>query len=166
MKRLTKRTTVGAASYDYPPDCYFDNGMDEVAKSGFRQNCVERLAAYEDTGLTPKEVKRMSNILMDVGIDYNCSWEYVKNWLLDNRLRELAEADKDGRVVVLPCKMGDTVYYIRREFDGTDVVGEAEFWWSDIPYIGKTIFITREEAEKALEERKGNEANHCLQVQV
>lgn len=155
MKRLTKRTTVGAASYDYPPDCYFDNGcMDEVAKSGFRQNCVERLAAYEDTGLTPKEVKRMSNILMDVGIDYNCSWEYVKNWLLDNRLRELAEADKDGRVVVLPCKMGDTVYYIRREFDGTDVVGEAEFWWSDIPYIGKTIFITREETEKALEAMK------------
>lgn len=103
MKRLTKRTTVGAASYDYPPDCYFDNGcMDEVAKSVFRQNCVERLAAYEDTGLTPKEVKRMSNILMDVGIDYNCSWEYVKNWLLDNRLRELAEADKDGRLVVLP----------------------------------------------------------------
>lgn len=103
MKRLTKRTTVGAASYDYPPDCYFDNGcMDEVAKSGFRQNCVERLAAYEDTGLTQKEAKRMSNILMDVGIDYNCSWEYVKNWLLDDRLRELAEADKDGRLVVLP----------------------------------------------------------------
>lgn len=155
MKRLTKRTTVGAASYDYPPGCYFDSGcMDEVAKSGFRQNCVERLAAYEDTGLTPKEAKRMSNILMDVGIDYNCSWEYVKNWLLDNRLRELAEADKDGRLVVLPCKMGDTVYYIRREFDGTDVVGEAEFWWSDIPYLGKTIFLTREEAEKALEEMK------------
>jgi hypothetical protein len=43
---------------------------------------------------------------MDVGIDYNCSWEYVKNWLLDDRLRELDEADKDGRVVVLPCKVG------------------------------------------------------------
>lgn len=62
----------------------------------------ERLKAYENTGLTPEEVKRMSNILMDVGIDYNCSWEYVKNWLLDDRLRELAEVDKDGRVVVLP----------------------------------------------------------------
>jgi hypothetical protein len=30
----------------------------------------------------------------------------VKNWLLDDRLRELDEADKDGRVVVLPCKVG------------------------------------------------------------
>ena len=63
----------------------------------------EDLRAYKATGLTPKETKRMSNILMDVGIDYNCSWEYVKNWLLDDRLRELAEADKDGRLVVLPC---------------------------------------------------------------
>lgn len=131
--------------------------LNSVSKAALRQiirQLYSALAAYEDTGLTPKEAKRMSNILMDVGIDYNCSWEYVKNWLLDNRLRELAEADKDGRVVVLPCKMGDTVYYIRREFDGTDVVGEAEFWWSDIPYIGKTIFITREEAEKALEAMK------------
>lgn len=64
------------------------------------------LCRYLDTGLTPEEAKRMSNILMDVGIDYNCSWEYVKNWLLDDRLRELDEADKDGRVVVLPCKVG------------------------------------------------------------
>lgn len=70
------------------------------------------------------------------------------------RIQELLKADKDGRLVILPCKMGDTVYYIRRTFDGTDVVGEAELWWSDIPYIGKTIFLTREEAEKALEERK------------
>ena len=65
---------------------------------------ANRLAAYEETGLTPEEVKRMSNILLDVGIDYNCSWEYVKNWLLDARLRELAEADRDGRLVVLPSK--------------------------------------------------------------
>lgn len=60
------------------------------------------LRDFLDAGLTPEEVKRMSNILMDVGIDYNRSWEYVKNWLLDDRLRVLAEADKDGRLVVLP----------------------------------------------------------------
>lgn len=64
------------------------------------------LRQHLDTGLTPKEAKRMSNILLDVGIDYNCSWEYVKNWLLDDRLRELAEADKAGRVAILPCEVG------------------------------------------------------------
>ena len=112
------------------------------------------LREYLDTALTPEEAKRMSNILMDVGIDYNCNWEYVKNWLLDDRLRELAEADKDGRLVVLPCKVGDTVYILRRTFDGADVVGETELWWDDIPQLGKTVFLTREEAEKALEAMK------------
>lgn len=68
-----------------------------------------------------------------------------------DRLRELAEADKDGRVVVLPCKVGDTVYILRRAFDGADVVGETELWWDDIPKLGKTVFLTREEAEKALQ---------------
>ena len=80
-----------------------------------------------------------------------------------SRLRELAEADKDGRVVVLPCKVGDTVYILRRAFDGADVVGETELWWDDIPQLGKTVCLTREEAEKALEEREGkkdgNETN-------
>lgn len=58
----------------------------------------ERLKAYEDTGMTPAEVHSMQSewcammaVLNSVGGDYT-------------RLRELAEADKDGRVVVLPCK--------------------------------------------------------------
>ena len=72
-----------------------------------------------------------------------------------DRLRELAEADKDGRVVVLPCKVGDTVYILRRAFDGADVVGETELWWDDIPQLGKTVFLTREEAENALQEMEG-----------
>lgn len=87
MERLTERWGEGdvwVKNHDYVSAAY-------------------RLADYEDTGLTPKDVKRMSNILLDVGIDYNCSWEYVKNWLLDARLRELAEADRAGRLVVLPC---------------------------------------------------------------
>lgn len=164
MERLTKYLASGAADYNYPAGCYSGNDCnDRVAKSAYRQTCVERLAAYEETGLTPEESKRMSNILMDVGIDYNCSWEYVKNWLLDDRLRELDEADKDGRLVVLPCKVGDTVY---RLFAGNpdnpviatlkiNTVAEA------VKLIGKMgmhkyigTFLTREEAEKALEAMK------------
>ena len=54
----------------------------------------------------------------------------------------------------LPCKVGDTVYILRRTFCGADVVGETELWWTDIPQIGKTVFLTREEAEAALEATK------------
>ena len=181
MERLTKYLASGAADYNYPAGCYSGNDCnDRVAKSAYRQTCVERLAAYEETGLTPEESKRMSNILMDVGIDYNCSWEYVKNWLLDDRLRELDEADKDGRVVVLPCKVGDTVWvidnpwtwellkkpieayvngmgkfshglYVNVLFDTRKINGTRDY---EINHIGKTIFLTREEAEKALEAMK------------
>lgn len=90
-----------------------------------------------------------------------------------DRLRELAEADKDGRVVVLPCKVGDVVYgfhnnrqtilpmvakWIETNADGWTVAAQYApmvpefFQFSD---FGKTVFLTREEAEKALEEREG-----------
>lgn len=101
----------------------------------------------------------MSNILLDVGIDYNCSWEYVKNWLLDARLREPAEADKDGRVVVLPCKAGTPVWRITHTFEtypdeNEQYVRNDTFFLSDLPSFGETVFLSREEAEKALEERR------------
>lgn len=127
MERLTKYLASGAADYNYPADCYGGNDCnDRAAKSAYRQTCVERLAAYEDAAFG----------------------------VAAERLRELAEADKEGRVVVLPCKMGDTVYILRRAFDGADVVGETKLWWDDIPQLGKTVFLTREEAERALEAMK------------
>ena len=127
------------------------------------------LREYLNTGLTPKEAKRMSNILMDVGIDYNCSWEYVKNWLLDDRLRKLAEADRDGRVVVLPCKVGDGLWTFCSHpveqvysftvtdistLNGRTMLNTSRCGVIDARDVGKTVFLTREEAERALEATK------------
>lgn len=126
------------------------------------------LREYLDTELTPKEVKRMSNILLDVGIEYNCSREYVKNWLLNARLRELAEADRAGRLVVRPCKVGDTLFRVfageilEHKVSNMRYLAIQERWDIDTtpfcPYvessIGKTIFLTCEEAKKALEAMK------------
>ena len=60
----------------------------------------ERLKAYEDTGLTPEEVlpkDKADEIALKLmrlaDLESLCSY---------TRLRELAEADKDGRLVVLP----------------------------------------------------------------
>ena len=66
---------------------------------------VERLAAYEDTGLTPEEIK--APFTEDTMINLAAQALGVE----PSRLRELAEADKDGRLVMLPCKVGDTVYF-------------------------------------------------------
>lgn len=85
------------------------------------------------------------------------------------RLRELTEADKDGRLVVLPCKVGDTVYFRTYDCNGTVDLGiqphkVTAIVWNAIVrgrYIdvglpsgqyGVSWFLTREEAEKALME--------------
>lgn len=127
------------------------NGFGKDIFRKMARDLYGRLKAYEDTGLEPEAVETVKLAL--------CAKHMVDLETLNNtpisRLAEIAEADKDGRVVVLPCKVGDTVYILRRAFDGADVVGETELWWDDIPQLGKTVFLTREEAEKALEEREG-----------
>ena len=84
-----------------------------------------------------------------------------------DRLEELAEADRDGRVVVLPCKVGDTIYHIGKvrtsHFEDDKIIIDDEGRWEiyempfalmHLPYIGESDFLTREEAEKALEAMK------------
>ena len=92
-----------------------------------------------------------------------------------DRLRELAEADKDGRLVVLPCKVGDTVYEVTSRktiseyrvkairvelfctFIEWDIVAgfvDKSIFGVPVNELGKTVFLTREEAEKALEGMK------------
>ena len=143
---------------------YFKDGYWRVNFSGvqYQADFVDRLAAYEDIGMTPEEIKAqftedtMINMAAQaLGVDIG-------------RLRELAEADKDGRVVVLPCKVGDTVYFalIRRIIE-KQVFSIVSFSNSTRIYcggtskyfrpedIGKTVFLSREEAEKALQEMEG-----------
>ena len=68
-----------------------------------------------------------------------------------DKLAEYETAEEEGRLVVLPCKIGQTVYKIIREPWG--------FWIGTIPFmfetrrdIGKTVFLTCKEAEKVIEE--------------
>lgn len=87
-----------------------------------------------------------------------------------DRLRELAEADKDGRVVVLPCKVGQRVFALmdmdkhisecevkrigmgnENGFIGLEPIGaRGREYCVALNGFGKTVFLTRAEAEKAL----------------
>lgn len=117
---------------------------------------VERLAQYEDSGLLPEEVERVKLALMGKGI-----YEIKEfDGLPIKRLRELAEADKDERVVILPCKEGTIVYCIRRPIatypdKSKPVIVPSIFTRYDLFKFGCTVFLTREEAEKALAEMEG-----------
>lgn len=73
-----------------------------------------------------------------------------------DRLRELAEADKDGRVIILPCKVYETDGVRVYEHTVREVIYETAGGPAfDKNAIGKSIFLTREEAEKALQEMEG-----------
>lgn len=110
----------------------------------------ERLKQYEDTGLSPiacEESAKIEKGLSEGG--YSTS-----------RMVELMCADQEGRVIVLPCKVGDTIWRLKRTFetyqDKSKPYTEADgFLLQDIWNVGKNVFLTREEAEKALAEMEG-----------
>ena len=110
----------------------------------------ERLKAYEDTGLSPiacEESAKIEKGLSEGG--YSTS-----------RMVELMCADQEGRVIVLPCKEGTTVYCISLPIATypdkrkPEVVPIA-FTRNDLLKFGSRVFMTREEAEKALAEMEG-----------
>lgn len=72
-------------------------------RGGFKQGGVERLAAYEDTGRTPEEVTALGN-LFDYVLEE--SKTLTGQLALLNRIRDLAEADKEGRLFLLPLEPG------------------------------------------------------------
>ena len=71
-------------------------------RGGFKQGGVERLAAYEDTGLTPENVEALKLSAMGKAIAEITEFD----GLPIDRLRELAEADKEGRLFILPLEPG------------------------------------------------------------
>ena len=162
MERLTKYDTDGQAMMDCQK-CEADwtgkhgKPMADCTALYCRNRLLGRLVKYEDTKLEPEEID----------MDHEAAEtlrQLCRNCDLD-RLEKLAEADRDGRVVVRPCKVGDTLFRVfageilehkvrnmrylaiqgRWDIDTTPFCSYVE------SSIGKTIFLTHEQAEKALE---------------
>ena len=156
MERLTKHSKQ--TSHENGICCTHFRGPECLGVGGnCAMNCRweeaawSRLAAYEDTRMEPEEITAMQHTLD----------EYHK--VADPLLR----AQTAGRLVVLPCKGGDTVYFallgriIEKQvfsivsFSNSTRIycgGTSEYFRPED--IGKTFFLTREEAEKALEAMK------------
>ena len=72
-----------------------------------------------------------------------------------DRLRELAEVDKDGHVIILPCKVYETDGVRVYEHTVREIIYETAGGPAfDKNAIGKSIFLARAEAERAMEGKK------------
>ena len=85
---------------------YFDGGKWrlKIGDTEYSGKAVDRLAAYEDTGLEPKDIVALTRHPDFAIADY-----YKSLGLTMERITELAQADREGRCVVLPCKVGQKV---------------------------------------------------------
>ena len=167
MERLTEWNGE-QPRHAYYPSCFkapcYGDGC-KINDCLFETAVCDRLAAYEDTGLTPEEIK--APFTEDTMINLAAQALGVE----PSRIREIAEADKDGRCVVLPCKVGDTVWRIVRDGEPhitRDEVRDMYFADDMTPCVelvggrvtftekfGKTVFLSRAEAERALQEMEG-----------
>ena len=136
---------------------------------------LARLAAYEDTGFTPEAIATFPYRKEFAYADY-----MKELFPKMERAEELSGADREGRIIIPPCKLGDAVWVLHtgintnflHVFEGRCVeisqslscgamlesytINLLEF--NVVFYghdIGSTLFFTYAEAEAALKKRKG-----------
>lgn len=170
MDRLTKYSKE--TTHENGVCCTHFGGMECFACNGdcsrgctWEEAAWSRLAAYEDTGLTPERCAEFARA--DAEGRYIVMRDAEQEGVA--RLRELAEADKAGRLVVLPCKVGDGLwtfcsYPVEQVYsftvtdistlNGRTMLNTSRCGVIDACDVGKTVFLTREEAEKAVEAMK------------
>ncbi|HHX62149.1 MAG TPA: hypothetical protein GX707_15785 [Epulopiscium sp.] len=135
----------------------------EMTTSEVRE-CMSKLAEYEDLGMTPNEVYKT----IKAGVP-----EWIPKYL------EYRELEKQGLLIKLPCNVGDEVVIIFNEYGElflTNGWRVAEITITDNDTIfkfeccvpndeeerslkdfGKTVFLTEQEAKKALENLIGEQ---------
>lgn len=90
---------------------------------------------------------------------------------VQKKFKDYEDLEEQGRLLKLPCKMGDTVYYINPDKNtinelvvyGFDIRPLQRFLYDymgarfNFNQFGKTVFLTKSEAEEKLKELRGGE---------
>lgn len=137
FERLTERSDafdcIAIINPRDPEGLYELGDLDTDEDADLINAVADRLAAYEDSGLSPEQVQ------------------------------ELAKAKEEGKLAILPLKVGSTIYRLEAPqysweivsatmyLDGTIFTDDSDNIIKETD-IGKTVFLTREEAERALRE--------------
>ena len=149
MERLTKRVDGIVVLESWAI------GKDPVS---IIQRLCNRLSAYEDTGLEPEQVMELKSFTQGGIHKVDDGWKHVQ---------DLLQAEKEARLVALPCKVGDSIYIpdlekkipvkVRVQGISISVSGRTILHFGGYPVecawgdgCGKDWFFTRDEAEAAL----------------
>lgn len=117
MEKLSKELLYILNEQDF---CFTPEEMRTVEKA------LGRFSAYEDTELEPEDIVGSIGFMSPVCVQCDgktqegartekCGYSHgdlTKCLKQSAHLSELARAEQDGRLVVLPCKLGDTVYVL------------------------------------------------------
>lgn len=112
------------------------------------------LRDFLDTGLTPDEIRNMSG-------EWCAAMSVLNGMGSYDRLRELAEADRNHQIVIRPCKIGDTVWAADTEpviplhvmADAVYLEGRHGGDYERLSNFGSVVFLSQEEAKEASDER-------------
>ena len=163
MERLTYRLNDQC---DNPTDSIILKPYLRYEDPETRKKILNRLSAYEDTGLEPEQVMELKSFTQGGIHKVDDGWKHVQ---------DLLQAEQDGRLVVLPCKVGDTLFDTYFGDIREKEVVSVGFMLSksvkhmtihannfrgaiteiEMDRIGKDIFYTREAAEAALKGGEG-----------
>lgn len=127
------------------------------------QLLTERLAEYERLGFTPEDIAYMAKFFKErtsaeaIATDMKVAAKLIE-WA------KWKDLEEQRRLIIIPCKIGDTVYRVCKK--KYDVDGYGMQWEEDwgivtnafhlgmFHEIGKTVFLTREEAEENLKDKQ------------
>ena len=134
----------------------------QAVRDGYdKYSVLSKLAEYEDTGLTPEEITEFEKL---------CVFWQSEAIKAQSELGEMKIAEEQGLLIKLPCKVGDTVYYLdlncmeihEMRIQGMSInynsllILHLGHWVAiSIKDFGKTVFLTKEAAEAALKGGEG-----------
>ena len=182
MERLTKKYGSGIIPHKFGIACsvYCDNCSVGSGNCDDARNMIKRLAEIEDILGDDYDLDRLETMMTQcMSMREEVAERFkITSSISVERLRELVEAYKDGRCVVLPCKIGDVLYRVKQFKKNKDsavakfiteiTLNKNNFWRIIFEgELGKTVFLNYEDAKAALEgvrngkEKSEKDSLHC-----
>ena len=119
MERLTIRNSEGIGVLKQPYQCERCGDLQWSLPDLGNGSPTDRLAEYEDTGLLPEQIKEVDRLyaekckeLTELQEGYLSGLELAQIWAELEKLKEYRNLEEQGKLLRVPCKIGDTIYVI------------------------------------------------------